>query len=110
MKVFYCSRVHRSFILTPRVLLKTENSLLENNEEQVLTSDIERDLGDVRQQRLCYNSLLLIIFAQLHECIQQMRQGNGSILSSQQEAWIKRYYEIHFDYSTEFRNTAVRTK
>jgi hypothetical protein len=39
-----------------------------------------------------------------------MRQGNGSILSSQQEAWIKRYYEIHFDYSTEFRNTAVRTK
>lgn len=28
--------------------VKTENSLLENNEEQILTSDIERDLADVR--------------------------------------------------------------
>lgn len=63
--------------------------MLESNEEQIVTGDIERDLAD------------------LHECIQQMRQGNGSILTNQQEAWIKRYYEIHFDYSSEFRNTSA---
>jgi hypothetical protein len=36
-----------------------------------------------------------------------MRQSGGSLLTSNQEAWIKRYYEIHFDYSTEFKNTSV---
>lgn len=36
-----------------------------------------------------------------------MRQLNGAPLTNSQEAWIRRYYEIHFDYSTEFKNTAV---
>jgi hypothetical protein len=35
-----------------------------------------------------------------------MRQINGGILSNQQEVWIKRYYEIHFDYSSEFKSTS----
>mmetsp|Transcript_9702 Transcript_9702/g.10437 ORF Transcript_9702/g.10437 Transcript_9702/m.10437 type:complete len:150 (+) Transcript_9702:203-652(+) len=36
-----------------------------------------------------------------------MRQSNSSPLSNNQEAWIRRYYEIHFDYSTEFKNTSA---
>lgn len=36
-----------------------------------------------------------------------MRSCNGGSLSSHQEVLIKRYYEIHFDYSTEFKNTSV---
>lgn len=36
-----------------------------------------------------------------------MRQINVHLQSNSQEAWIKRYYEIHFDYSTEFKNTSV---
>jgi hypothetical protein len=43
---------------------------------------------------------------QLYDCIQQMRSCSGS-LSNHQEVLIKRYYEIHFDYSTEFKNTSV---
>lgn len=66
-----------------------EHSLLESNEEQNLASDIERDLTE------------------LYECIQSMRQSNSSPLSNNQEAWIRRYYEIHFDYSTEFKNTSA---
>lgn len=37
-----------------------------------------------------------------------MRQFNLASLSNQQEVLIKRYYEIHFDFSNEFRNTSVR--
>eukprot|EP00388_Colpodella_angusta_P043274 GDKK01058989.1.p1 GENE.GDKK01058989.1~~GDKK01058989.1.p1 ORF type:complete len:156 (-),score=13.17 GDKK01058989.1:253-720(-) len=33
--------------------------------------------------------------------------GNGGSLSNHQEVLIKRYYEIHFDYSTEFKNTSA---
>lgn len=36
-----------------------------------------------------------------------MRTCNGGSLSNHQEVLIKRYYEIHFDYSTEFKNTSV---
>lgn len=36
-----------------------------------------------------------------------MRSCNGGSLSNHQEVLIKRYYEIHFDYSTEFKNTSV---
>ena len=36
-----------------------------------------------------------------------MRQFNLASLSNQQEVLIKRYYEIHFDFSNEFRNTSV---
>ena len=49
---------------------------------------------------------------QLAECINQMRStsnGNHSMSSPgghHQEVLIKRYHEIHFDYSTEFRNTS----
>jgi len=67
-------------------LCDEENGLLEGHEEQNLSTEIERDLSE------------------LYDCVQSMRQGNGSTLLAQQEAWIKRYYEIHFDYSTEFRN------
>lgn len=33
-----------------------------------------------------------------------MKQFSGGMLTNNQENWIKRYYEIHFDYSTEFKN------
>lgn len=36
-----------------------------------------------------------------------MRACNGGSLTNHQEVLIKRYYEIHFDYSTEFKNTSV---
>lgn len=70
-------------------LCDEENPLIENDDEQVLASEIERDL------------------AELYDCIQSMRQCNGSSLSNHQEVLIKRYYEIHFDYSTEFKNTSA---
>jgi len=70
-------------------LCDEENPLMEGDEEQSLSTDIERDLSE------------------LYDCIQRMKQGNGVPLSNQQETWVKRYYEIHFDYSSEFRNTSV---
>jgi hypothetical protein len=63
--------------------------LIENNEEQVLSVEIERDL------------------AELNDCIQNMRQCNSGKLTSHQEVLIKRYHEIHFDYNTEFKNTSA---
>lgn len=70
-------------------LCDEENPLIENDDEQQLASEIERDL------------------AELYDCIQNMRQCNGGSLSNHQEVLIKRYYEIHFDYSTEFKNTSA---
>jgi len=63
-----------------------EAGLVESKEEASLSSDIERDL------------------AELSECINAMR-GVGS--SSSSEVLIKRYHEIHFDYSNEFKNTSA---
>ena len=34
-----------------------------------------------------------------------MRQTNGN-MTNHQEVLVKRYHEIHFDYSTEFKNTS----
>lgn len=45
---------------------------------------------------------------QLYDCIQNMRSCTMGSQSHHQEVLIKRYYEIHFDYSTEFKNTSVR--
>eukprot|EP01039_Chlorochromonas_danica_P005109 gene5109-5615_t len=70
-------------------LYDEENPLVESNDEQSLAVEIEHDL------------------AELYECIQKMRQVSGGSLTSQQEVLIKRYYEIHFDYSTEFKNTSA---
>lgn len=68
-------------------LCDEENPLIESNDEQILASEIERDL------------------AELYDCIQGMRQTNGS-MTNHQEVLVKRYHEIHFDYSTEFKNTS----
>lgn len=70
-------------------LCDEENPLIESDDEQLLGSEIERDLSE------------------LYDCIQNMRQSNGTSLTSHQEVLIKRYYEIHFDYSTEFKNTSA---
>lgn len=70
-------------------LCDEENPLIESNDEQSLASEIERDLSE------------------LYDCIQKMRQFNLASLSNQQEVLIKRYYEIHFDFSNEFRNTSA---
>ena len=70
-------------------LCDEENPLMENNEEQVLSVEIEREL------------------AELNDCIQNMRQCNSGKLTSHQEVLIKRYHEIHFDYNTEFKNTSA---
>eukprot|EP01031_Cornospumella_fuschlensis_P030315 gene30315-36629_t len=66
-----------------------ENPLIESHDEHTLSSEIEHDLSD------------------LYEVIQKMRQVSAGSLTSQQEVLIKRYYEIHFDYSTEFKNTSA---
>ena len=74
-------------------LCDEENPLVENREEQELSSDIERDLNE---------------FA---SCIGRMRdchETHSSTTSSSphiQEQLIKRYNEIHYDLSTEFKNT-----
>ena len=53
---------------------------------------------------------------QLSECIAGMRHcsrtgsssaSGGEMSEHRQDALIKRYQEIHFDYSTEFKNTSV---
>ncbi|KAJ1404030.1 hypothetical protein B484DRAFT_404929 [Ochromonadaceae sp. CCMP2298] len=70
-------------------LCDEENPLIESEDEQIVASEIERDL------------------AELYDCIQHMRSCNGGSLTNHQEVMIKRYYEIHFDYSTEFKNTSA---
>jgi len=67
-----------------------ENPLIDNQDEQELSSDVERDLTE------------------LASCISNMRDyaaSNNSGSRHTQEALIKRYNEIHYDYSTEFKNT-----
>lgn len=62
---------------------------LENREEQDLAVEIDRDLQE------------------LTECINNMRNcSSSSVSSSHREGLIKRYQEIHFDYSTEFKHTS----
>ena len=105
-------------------LCDEENPLIESKEEQELATDIDQDLNAVR--RRCWRrpirsfmaraphfriSLLFCCCLQLAECINQMRStSNSGAMSSpgghHQEVLIKRYHEIHFDYSTEFRNTS----
>lgn len=75
-------------------LCDEENPLAEGEEEQSLSSEIERDLQE------------------LSECINGMRScaskdGGALAGSGHQEVLIKRYHEIHFDYSTEFKNTSA---
>ncbi len=69
-----------------------EDPLIDNKEEQELASDIERDLGE------------------LSDCINSMRNSltsSSAVPNQHQDALVKRYNEIHFDYSTEFRNIMV---
>jgi hypothetical protein len=90
----------------------TENPLIDNHDEQAVASEIERDLAEVLDFLLAYTkphvSDVFATIPQLYDCIQSMRSCNGGSLSNHQEVLIKRYYEIHFDYSTEFKNTSVR--
>jgi Golgi SNAP receptor complex protein 1 len=67
-------------------LCDEENPLIEDADEQQLAGEIERDLTE------------------LNDCIQVMRQQHH--LSNHQEVMVKRYHEIHFDYSTEFKSTS----
>lgn len=71
-------------------LCDEENPLMESKEEQELAVDIERDLQE------------------LLDCINGMRSCTETLTSSSshQEVLIKRYHEIHFDYSSEFKNTS----
>lgn len=56
-----------------------------------------------------------VALKQLSECIDGMRHcsrttlggGDGGMSEHRQDVLIKRYQEIHFDYSTEFKNTSV---
>jgi hypothetical protein len=67
-----------------------ENSLLDSGEEQALASEIESDL------------------AELQDCIQNMRKISQDKPSGPHEdGLIRRYHEIHFDYSSEFKNTSA---
>lgn len=70
-------------------LCDEENPLIESKEEQELAVDIDHDLTD------------------LAECIAAMRSMSPSSSGSHQEVLIKRYHEIHFDYSNEFKKTSA---
>jgi hypothetical protein len=69
-------------------LCDEENPMIDGKEEQALASDIERDLQE------------------LLDCINKMRGIVSTASNSHQEVLIKRYQEIHFDYSSEFKNTS----
>jgi len=97
------SKVQRFSQLAQRINadFDEEAPLVESKEEASLSSEIERDLNE------------------LSDCINNMRGqgaaggGSGSSSSSSSssignhEVLIKRYHEIHFDYSTEFKNTSA---
>lgn len=63
--------------------------------------------------------VVVCVVFKLSECIEGMRHCSRSSSSSggdaggmsehRQDVLIKRYQEIHFDYSTEFKNTSVST-
>jgi len=74
-------------------LCDEENPLMESKEENELATDIERDLCELSE---CINSMRDCPHNNLH---------SAGLPSHQQEALIKRYHEIHFDYTTEFKNT-----
>jgi iron-sulfur cluster repair protein YtfE (RIC family) len=70
-------------------LCDEEIPFVESKDEQALSLDIEKDLNE------------------LEDCINSMRACSFGSGSNHQEVLIKRYHEIHYDYSAEFRNTSV---
>ena len=88
------SKIQRYSLVAQKInaefLSDEENSLMGSNEERELSSEIERDLRD------------------LADCIISMRNCSLGSSSSHQEVLIKRYHEIHFDYSAEFKTISVR--
>eukprot|EP00605_Chrysophyceae_sp_TOSAG23-4_P000196 GSChrysophyteH1.ASY1.ANO1.232.1 assembled CDS len=67
-----------------------ENPLLDSNEEEALSRGIESDL------------------AELQECINNMREiAQDKPSGPHEEILIRRYHEIHFDYSSEYRSTSA---
>jgi len=67
-----------------------ENPLMGSGEEQTLSSEIENDL------------------AELSTCINSMRTAAQECSSgAHEDVLVRRYHEIHFDYSTEFKNTSA---
>jgi hypothetical protein len=71
-------------------LCDEENPLMENHEERDLSLDVDKDLTELSQ------------------CINGLRQCQSLKTSPHQEALIKRYQEIHYDYTSEYKNTSVR--
>ena len=74
-------------------LCDEENPLIESKEEQSLSSEIERDLHELSD---CINNMRTVTTA-----------GGSTPGGNHHEVLIKRYHEIHFDYSTEFKNTSA---
>jgi len=70
-------------------LCDEENPLIGNKEEQEYSEDIERDLSE------------------LSDCINNMRTSLPAFPSQQNESLVKRFHEIHFDYTTEFKNISA---
>ncbi len=64
-------------------------------------------MQDSSQKNIIYK--VIFYDFQLSECINGMRENNSSSTNPahHQEVLIKRYQEIHFDYSAEFKNTSV---
>ena len=62
---------------------------------------------------MCVWVRVCVYCLQLSECIDGMRHsdggaaGAGGMSEHRQDVLIQRYQEIHFDYSTEFKNTSV---
>lgn len=80
------------------LLCDEENPLMDdhNSEEQELRNDIEKDLNE-----------LATSISDMKKCNIDNNNSSSSGLGSKhmQDALIKRYSEIHYDYTNEFRNT-----
>ena len=92
-------------------LCDEENPLLLSTEEQSLASQIEHDLVDFHEaivsMREAINNPLSPSLSSSSSSYSHKMQSPAS--THQQEMTVKRFSEIHYDYSSEFRNTHVRT-
>jgi hypothetical protein len=90
------SRVQSYSSLAQRInadlICDEENSLIDSNEEQSLANEIERDLSELQD-----------LLGNMRTVVQENPNPSGG----HEEVLIKRYQEIHFDYSTEFKKTST---
>ena len=98
-------------------LCDEENALLESKEEQEMSSIIENDLKKVcLSYFLCVviDNINIIVWIELHiqlseaiDILRSLRTSTPNRASQNQDALIKRFYEIHQEFRNEYRNSYV---